>query len=112
LNGQSLTVAGVVGVARYGTSVALDDTPETRERMAKSRSVLVGKVQAAKSVYGVSTGLGGSGTCSHSSFPAPAVISSCAHLTSLATIITFFHTQSVPKIKLKLKIKPVCRSTD
>ena len=57
-------MAGVVGVARYGTSVALDDAPETRERLAKSRSVLVGKVQGAKSVYGVSTGLGGSGTCS------------------------------------------------
>jgi hypothetical protein len=62
LDGQSLTIAGVVGVARYGTSVALDDAPEIRERMAKSRNVLVGKVQAAKSVYGVSTGLGGSGT--------------------------------------------------
>jgi phenylalanine ammonia-lyase len=62
LNGQSLTVAGVIGVARYGALVTLDDVPETRERMAKSRNVLVGKVQAAKSVYGVSTGLGGSGT--------------------------------------------------
>lgn len=62
LDGQSLTVAGVVGVARYGTSVALDDAPEIRERMAKSRNVLVGKIQGAKSVYGVSTGLGGSGT--------------------------------------------------
>lgn len=68
LNGQSLTVAGVVGVARYGALVALDDAPEIRERMAKSRSVLVGKVQGAKSVYGVSTGLGGSGTSSHSCF--------------------------------------------
>jgi len=68
LNGQSLTVAGVVGVARYGASVALDDAPEIRERMAKSRSVLVGKVQGAKSVYGVSTGLGGSGKSSHSCF--------------------------------------------
>jgi len=60
LDGQSLTVAGVVGVARYGALLTLDDVPETRERMAKSRNVLVGKVQAAKSVYGVSTGLGGS----------------------------------------------------
>lgn len=49
-------------MARYGTSVALDDAPEIRERMAKSRNVLVGKVQAGKSVYGVSTGFGGSGT--------------------------------------------------
>jgi histidine ammonia-lyase len=48
-------------VARYGASAELDDAPEIRERMAKSRDVLVGKVQATKSVYGVSTGLGGSG---------------------------------------------------
>jgi phenylalanine ammonia-lyase len=61
LDGQSLTVAGVVGVARYGASAELDEAPEIRERMAKSRDVLVGKVQATKSVYGVSTGLGGSG---------------------------------------------------
>jgi len=56
-------VAGVVGAARYGASVALDQSPENRERMAKSRDVLVDKVQANKSVYGVSTGLGGSGAC-------------------------------------------------
>ncbi|KAH9036146.1 phenylalanine ammonia-lyase [Lactarius pseudohatsudake] len=52
LDGQSLTVAGVVAVARYA--------PEIRERMAKSHSVLVDKVQSNKSVYGISTGLGGS----------------------------------------------------
>lgn len=63
LDGQSLTVAGVIAAARYGASVALDQSPEIRERMAKSRDVLVGKVQANKSVYGISTGLGGSGAC-------------------------------------------------
>lgn len=63
MDGQSLTIAGVVGAARYSASVALDEAPEIRERMAKSRNVLVGKVQAGKSVYGISTGLGGSGTC-------------------------------------------------
>ncbi|KAI0000889.1 phenylalanine ammonia-lyase [Russula vinacea] len=60
LDGHSLTVAGVVGAARYGASVALDQSPEIREHMAKSRDVLVGMVQESKSVYGVSTGLGGS----------------------------------------------------
>lgn len=60
LDGQSLTVAGVVAVARYGASVALNEAPEIRERMAKSHSVLVDKVQSNKSVYGISTGLGGS----------------------------------------------------
>lgn len=61
MDGHSLTVAGVVGAARYGASVALDQSPEIREHMAKSRDVLVGMVQESKSVYGVSTGLGGSG---------------------------------------------------
>jgi phenylalanine ammonia-lyase len=60
LDGQSLTVAGVIAAARYDASVTLDQSPEIRERMAKSRDVLDGKVQANKSVYGVSTGLGGS----------------------------------------------------
>lgn len=60
LDGQSLTVAGVVAAARYGACVTLNDAPKIRERMAKSHSVLVDKVQANKSVYGVSTGLGGS----------------------------------------------------
>jgi hypothetical protein len=63
LDGHSLTVAGVIAAARYGASVALDQSPEIQERMAKSRDVLVEKVQANKSVYGISTGLGGSGAC-------------------------------------------------
>jgi Aromatic amino acid lyase len=61
LDGQSLTVAGVVGVARYGASVALSDAPDIRERIVRSRSVLIGKIEANKSVYGLSTGFGGSG---------------------------------------------------
>lgn len=69
LDGQSLTIAGVVAAARYGASVALNEAPKIRERMAKSHSVLVDKVRANKSVYGVSTGLGGSGTCSRSVLP-------------------------------------------
>ncbi|KAH9976197.1 phenylalanine ammonia-lyase [Lactifluus volemus] len=60
LDGHSLTVAGVVGVARYGASVALSDAPDIRVRIVKSRSVLISKIEANKSVYGVSTGLGGS----------------------------------------------------
>ena len=71
--------------------------------MAKSRSVLVGKVQGAKSVYGVSTGLGGSGTCSHSRFPAPTVFLPCAHLTSLLQLSSRFSHPICAK-----NIKPAC----
>ena len=72
--------------------------------MAKSRSVLVGKVQGAKSVYGVSTGLGGSGTCSHSCFPAPTVFLPCAHLTSLLQLYPRFFAHPI----CAKNINPAC----
>jgi histidine ammonia-lyase len=62
LDGQSLTIAGIVGVARYGASVALSDARDIRERIVKSRKVLIDKIEANKSVYGINTGLGESGT--------------------------------------------------
>ncbi|KAI0260177.1 phenylalanine ammonia-lyase [Gloeopeniophorella convolvens] len=60
LDGHSLSIAAVVAAARYGVPVALSDAPELRARVDASRAVLERKVAAAKSVYGVSTGLGGS----------------------------------------------------
>jgi phenylalanine ammonia-lyase len=39
----------------------LKDSPTIKDRIAKSRSVIVDKVEGNKSVYGVSTGFGGSG---------------------------------------------------
>jgi hypothetical protein len=75
LDGHTLTVAGVVAAARYGACVTLNESPKIRERMEKSRSVLVNKVQANKSVYGVSTGLGGSGACSSQSVCGPHLMS-------------------------------------
>ena len=61
VDGKSLSIAAVVATARYSAGVALDDSPEARARVDKSRKVIVDAVAAARSVYGVSTGFGGSG---------------------------------------------------
>ncbi|EKM50759.1 uncharacterized protein PHACADRAFT_213646 [Phanerochaete carnosa HHB-10118-sp] len=60
IDGHALSIPAVAAAARYGAAVALDDKPETRERVLQSRRVIVGKVNAQRSVYGVNTGFGGS----------------------------------------------------
>ncbi|VDC04879.1 unnamed protein product [Peniophora sp. CBMAI 1063] len=59
-DGQSLSIAAVVASARYSASVDLDKSPEARARVEKSRKVIVDAVVAARSIYGVTTGVGGS----------------------------------------------------
>ena len=54
-------MAGVVSVARHLSSVVLDDSPSIKENIAKSRSVVEKKVNNGTSIYGLSTGFGGSG---------------------------------------------------
>ena len=61
VDGYNLSVPAVAAAARYNAPVALDDSPGVRERLQKSRKVIVTKMDAGKSVYGVSTGYGGSG---------------------------------------------------
>ncbi len=41
--------------------MVLDDNTEIQDRVLKSRKVIADKVNGQKSVYGVSTGFGGSG---------------------------------------------------
>ncbi|KAI0692100.1 phenylalanine ammonia-lyase [Cytidiella melzeri] len=60
IDGNTLSIPAVTAAARYGASVNLSDSPEVRRRVSESRQVIVGKVDAEKSVYGVSTGFGGS----------------------------------------------------
>ncbi|KAH8828221.1 L-Aspartase-like protein [Flagelloscypha sp. PMI_526] len=60
IDGQTLSIPAVVAVARHGASVELDKSQAVQERMAKSRAVITGKVTDGTSVYGVSTGFGGS----------------------------------------------------
>ncbi|KAH9922067.1 phenylalanine ammonia-lyase [Fomitopsis serialis] len=60
VDGKTLSIPAVTAAARYGAAVALDENDELKEQVAKSRAVIVGKVNAETSVYGVSTGFGGS----------------------------------------------------
>lgn len=61
VDGETLSVPAVAAVARYGANVVLDDSSEIQDRVLKSRQVIADKVSSQKSVYGVSTGFGGSG---------------------------------------------------
>lgn len=62
VDGETLSIPAVTAVARHSASVVLDDAPHIQERVLKSRQVIADKVKSEKSVYGVSTGFGGSGT--------------------------------------------------
>ena len=64
INGHSLSIPALVAVARHNAQIVLDDSPEIRAGIQKSRDVIVGKVETSQSVYGVSTGFGGSGESS------------------------------------------------
>lgn len=61
VDGHSLSIPALVAVARHNAQIVLDDSPEITAGIQKSRDVIVGKVEASQSVYGVSTGFGGSG---------------------------------------------------
>lgn len=61
VDGKTLSIPAVTAAARYGATIALDEKDELKEQVAKSRAVIVSKVNAETSVYGVSTGFGGSG---------------------------------------------------
>jgi len=60
VDGRTLSIAAVAAAARYHAKVKLDDTPTARARLAKSRKVITDKVESGTSVYGLSTGFGGS----------------------------------------------------
>ena len=62
VDGHNLTIPAVAAAARFAAAVALDDSDEVHERVLKSRQVIVDKVNNERSIYGVSTGFGGSGT--------------------------------------------------
>ncbi len=62
VDGQTLSIPAVTAAARYGAAVSLDASPHIKDRVAKSRKAIVSKVVAQTSIYGVSTGFGGSGT--------------------------------------------------
>lgn len=60
VDGHNLSIAAVTAAARYHSSVTLDESPSLKAKIARSRKVIVDKVDAGLSIYGVSTGFGGS----------------------------------------------------
>lgn len=64
VDGHNLTIPSVVAAARHGARVALDDSHVVKSRMAKAENAIEDKLRTGKSVYGISTGFGGSGKLS------------------------------------------------
>ncbi|KAJ3878170.1 L-Aspartase-like protein [Lentinula edodes] len=60
VDGKTLSIAAIVAASRQGTSVQLDQSPRTKEKVDQSRKTIADKVDNGISVYGVSTGFGGS----------------------------------------------------
>ncbi|KAF5367517.1 hypothetical protein D9758_003626 [Tetrapyrgos nigripes] len=60
VDGQTLSIAAVTAAARYNAPVELDNSPHIKDRVTKSRAVISKKVEGGASVYGLSTGFGGS----------------------------------------------------
>ncbi|KAF9033255.1 phenylalanine ammonia-lyase [Hymenopellis radicata] len=62
VDGHNLSLAAVTAAARYNASIQLDESAAVKEGVEKSRAVIAEKVEQGTSVYGVSTGFGGSAT--------------------------------------------------
>lgn len=60
VDGQNLSIPAVTAAARYHASVTLNESHSIKAKVAGSRRVIAGKVDSGTSVYGVSTGFGGS----------------------------------------------------
>ena len=60
VDGRNLSISAVTAVSRYNAAVALDGSPAAKARIANSRNVITSKVESGTSIYGVSTGFGGS----------------------------------------------------
>lgn len=61
VDGETLTIPGITAVSRYLATSVLDGSLHLRDRVLRSHQVVAEKVENGKSVYGVSTGFGGSG---------------------------------------------------
>ncbi|KAL0954089.1 hypothetical protein HGRIS_005235 [Hohenbuehelia grisea] len=60
LDGKSLSIAAMVAVSRYAVDPQLDESVEARDRVRSSRAPIEEAIQANQSIYGVTTGVGGS----------------------------------------------------
>lgn len=65
IDGHTLSIPAVAAAARYNAHVTLDSSDSIKEKIKASRAVIDEKVASGTSIYGVSTGFGGSGTKTH-----------------------------------------------
>jgi hypothetical protein len=63
IDGHTLSIAAVAAAARFNAQVELTGSSATKQDVKTSRAVFDGKIASGISVYGVSTGFGGSGEC-------------------------------------------------
>ena len=69
VDGHTLSLAAVTAAARYNANVELSQSAQVKEGVEKSRAVIAEKVEQGTSVYGVSTGFGGSGQSMQTMIP-------------------------------------------
>ncbi|KAG7449657.1 phenylalanine ammonia-lyase [Guyanagaster necrorhizus] len=60
IDGQTLSIAAITAASRYQASAQLTQSAEVKKRVEKSRTAIADKVDNGISIYGVSTGFGGS----------------------------------------------------
>jgi len=56
-----LSIPAVIAASRYGVHIKLDSNLAIKRRVKKSVDVVKEKLTSGKSLYGISTGFGGSG---------------------------------------------------
>ncbi|KAF9256984.1 phenylalanine ammonia-lyase [Marasmius fiardii PR-910] len=60
IDGENLSISAVTAAARFNAAVQLDTSSTVKDRMTKSRKALTDKIDNGLSIYGVTTGFGGS----------------------------------------------------
>ena len=61
IDGKNLSIPAVIAASRYGVHIKLDNSLAVKRRVKKSVDVVKEKLASGKSLYGISTGFGGSG---------------------------------------------------
>lgn len=61
IDGKNLSIPAVIAASRYGVHIKLDSSPAVQRRVKESVNVVKEKLTSGRSLYGISTGFGGSG---------------------------------------------------
>ena len=115
VDGQTLSITAVVAAARHCSQVQLDNSDKVRTRVANSRAVISNKVDQGTSIYGVSTGFGGSGKSSRTSpinsIPSPADTRTDKPLLLGYALLQHQHAGILPSSDALLNVLPLSDPT-